>query len=258
MIEQLLDYFSESEINYETINKLRTLVFDLSIRGKLTAQDPEDETANVLLKQIAEVKAGLVNEKKIKIPKLRPIETEEMPFEPPAGWSFERLGNFADTSWGDTSLTKSSFINTGYTAYSAAGPDGKIGHFDFDKPGVVISAIGARCGRTFLASGKWTAIKNTMTVIPFLEHEITASYLNIWASGSMSFPRRGGAQPFLSLGDVRHSIVPIPPLAEKYRIVVKVNQIMKLLADLEESSNTLHMLQSELIDSLIIESLEAI
>ena len=82
--------------------------------------------------------------------------------EIPKGWRVERLGKIADVGWGDTSKTKSSYVQSGFCAFSAAGPDGFLPYFDFDRRGVVVSAIGANAGTTWLASGKWSCIKNTI------------------------------------------------------------------------------------------------
>ncbi len=41
------------------IQKLRGLILELAVRGKLVAQDPNDEPASELLKKIAEERARL-------------------------------------------------------------------------------------------------------------------------------------------------------------------------------------------------------
>jgi len=46
------------------IQKLRELILELAVRGRLVPQDPNDEPASVLLEKIAEEKAQLVKEGK--------------------------------------------------------------------------------------------------------------------------------------------------------------------------------------------------
>ena len=82
--------------------------------------------------------------------------------ESAAGWERRRLGDIADLSWGDTKTTKAAYATEGYAAYSASGLDGLLPWFDFDCEGIVLSAIGANCGKVFFASGKWSCIKNTI------------------------------------------------------------------------------------------------
>ena len=74
------------------IARLRELVLELAVRGKLVPQDPNDEPASVLLERIAAEKARLVKEGKIPKPKpLPPVGEEEVPFGVPEGWVWCRL-----------------------------------------------------------------------------------------------------------------------------------------------------------------------
>ncbi|ABA59471.1 Restriction modification system DNA specificity domain [Nitrosococcus oceani ATCC 19707] len=75
------------------IAKLRELILTLAMQGKLVPQDPNDPPASELLKEIEAEKRRLVEEKKIKKPKLLPpIKLEEVPYELPEGWEWVRLG----------------------------------------------------------------------------------------------------------------------------------------------------------------------
>lgn len=120
----------------------------------------------------------------------------------PEGWKLSSLGQLADIQWGDTSTTKSSYTPDGYLAFSASGPDGFMDHYDFDRIGVVLSAIGANCGRTWLTRGQWSCIKNTMRFWS-KENTISTEYLYLATLGSENWPKRGAAQLFVSLGDAR-------------------------------------------------------
>lgn len=84
---------SSGKIDLYGIKKLRELILELAVRGKLVPQDPNDEPASVLLERIATEKAELVKLGKIKKPKPLPeISEEEKPFELPVGWEWVRLG----------------------------------------------------------------------------------------------------------------------------------------------------------------------
>ncbi|WP_340120801.1 hypothetical protein [Methylobacter svalbardensis] len=68
------------------IKKLRELILELAVRGKLVPQDANDEPAGELLKRIQAEKVKLIAEGKIKKAKpLSPITEEEQPFELPQG-----------------------------------------------------------------------------------------------------------------------------------------------------------------------------
>ena len=62
----------QRKLNLTGVKKLRELILELAVRGKLVPQDPNDEPASVLLERIAEEKAQLIAEKKIKKQKALP------------------------------------------------------------------------------------------------------------------------------------------------------------------------------------------
>lgn len=76
--------------------KLRQKILDLAIHGKLVPQDPNDESASVLLQRIRTEKERLIKEGKIKRNR-KSVKTsdtphyEQMPFELPQGWVWCRL-----------------------------------------------------------------------------------------------------------------------------------------------------------------------
>jgi type I restriction enzyme S subunit len=85
------------------IKKLRELILELAVRGKLVPQASREarnsanyEPASVLLDRIATEKAQLVEEGKLKKPKPLPeISYEEKPFELPNGWEWSRLNDIS-------------------------------------------------------------------------------------------------------------------------------------------------------------------
>ncbi|EDS6438553.1 restriction endonuclease subunit S [Salmonella enterica subsp. VII serovar 1,40:g,z51:--] len=94
---------SSGKIDLYGIKKLRELILELAVRGKLVPQDPNDEPASELLKRIAAEKAELVKQGKIKKQKPLPeISEEEKPFELPVGWEWVRLGDFTNIIRGIT------------------------------------------------------------------------------------------------------------------------------------------------------------
>jgi len=80
------------KIELSGIKKLRELILELAVRGKLVPQDASDEPASVLLERIAKEKSQLIADKKIKKPKvLPPITDEDKAFELPNGWEWCHL-----------------------------------------------------------------------------------------------------------------------------------------------------------------------
>ena len=151
-------------------------------------------------------------------------------------WDVKLLGEVCDVEWGNTSLTKKAFVENGkYLAVSAAGMDGRIDHSEHAAMIPVISAIGANCGRMFLPEEPFTAVKNTMTVTPHLGLDSRFVFFGL---SSIELPRRGAAQPFLALGDIRKIPFQIPHLEEQERVVRELDSLDDMKRGLETKYQT--------------------
>ena len=135
-----------------------------------------------------------------------------------SAWTTAQLSELVDIGWGDLQVTKNSYVQTGYLAYSATGADGFLPYFDYDSEGIVISAIGANCGKIFRANGKWSCIKNTMRILP-KNPSVLIDYLFHYLSDSSIFPKRGSGQPFIGQQDAREIEISFPPIAEQKKII---------------------------------------
>lgn len=150
-------------------------------------------------------------------------------------WQEKTLGEICTVDWGNTSLTKSAYVEGGrFLAVSAAGCDGRIGHKEHEKNTPVLSAIGAQCGRMFFPEEDFTAIKNTITLTP-INGTCTGSFLYQLLT-HVELPKRGAAQPFISKGDIQAFRVRIPLLAEQQRIVAKLEVAFAGLAKAKENA----------------------
>lgn len=147
-----------------------------------------------------------------------------------------KVKEFFDVQWGDTNKTKASYVPEGYLAYSASGPDGFLDSYDYDREGVVLSAIGANCGVTYFAEGKWSCIKNTIRILP-KEGLSDAAYFYYLSKTPNFWPKRGSAQPFISQTDIRELEVQLPTL-ESQRVIGRVLRQLdgKITANSEISS----------------------
>ena len=137
-----------------------------------------------------------------------------------------RLGDYTDLTWGDTNTTKNSYVVDGYLAFSAGGPDGKLDHYDYDREGIVLSAIGADCGKTWFAEGKWSCIKNTIRFWS-TSNDLDNFFLFLATKDKDFWPRKGGAQPFIPQGDARNCVIPLPPLTLQHSYIAFAKQADK-------------------------------
>ena len=90
----LFDHFDKLAEAPGGVKKLRDLILQLAVQGKLVPQDPNEEPATVLLEMIQAEKERLVKEGKIKKQKpLDPIKDSEIPFEVPEGWVWAKVND---------------------------------------------------------------------------------------------------------------------------------------------------------------------
>ena len=129
----------------------------------------------------------------------------------PNGWRHNQLGKVCDICGGGRlGLTKEKhYRSSGVVAFSAAGPDGFVEQTEFQgQAGVVLSAIGANCGRCFFTSGDWTTLANVQAIIP--RSEVDAKYLFYFVNRDGYWERSGSAQPFIKPSTIRSSWIVYP------------------------------------------------
>ncbi|HGB3822069.1 TPA: restriction endonuclease subunit S, partial [Salmonella enterica subsp. enterica serovar Aberdeen] len=100
---RISEHFDTLFTTEPSIEALKQTILQLAVMGKLVPQDPNDEPASELLKRIAQEKAQLVKDGKIKKQKpLPPISDEEKPFELPDGWEWCLFEDVVDIQSGIT------------------------------------------------------------------------------------------------------------------------------------------------------------
>ncbi|XEH50427.1 restriction endonuclease subunit S [Edwardsiella tarda] len=264
---------SNSKLELTGIKKLRELILELAVRGKLVPQDPSDEPASVLLERIAAEKARLVKEKKIKKSKALPeIGEEEKPFELPAGWEWAKLGVCsADIHYGYTASANHDLSDYKLLRIT----DIQNNTVDWEKvPGCEISSEQAQgyllsdgdilIARTGGTIGKSYLVENIDV------HSVFASYLirvrrldSIYAPyvktflGANIYWRQlemvsmGTGQPNVNGNSLKNLNIPLPPLAEQHRIVAKVDELMALCDQLEQRSESQLVAHQTLVETLL-------
>jgi type I restriction enzyme S subunit len=115
-----------------------------------------------------------------------------------------------------------------FAAYSASGQDVWHSEAEHEGDAIIISAVGARCGKCFTANGRWSAIANTHIVWPDLER-VDLKFLWYQLNNERFWIRSGSAQPFVAVRKTFEKEVPLPPLPEQRRIVAEIEaQFTKL------------------------------
>lgn len=235
------------------------------MQGKLVLQDPKDEPASVLLEKIKAEKEQMIKEKKIKKEKpLPPISEDEIPFEIPENWAWCRLGEVIyDTEggkspncqnipaqgdqWGvikTTAVQEMTFleeenkvlpdnfvvnpkhlIEAGDVLITRAGPKNRVG---------IVCCV-EDITRKLILSDKTIRILHNKTI---LNSKYVALALNsplIKPIIELKMTGMADSQVNISQDNMKGFTIPFPPFLEQQRIVTKLNDLMKMCNDLEES-----------------------
>jgi type I restriction enzyme, S subunit len=97
-----------------------------------------------------------------------------------------------------------------YPAFSASGQDVWSENFDYDGEAIIVSAVGAQCGKTFLAQGKWAAIANTVGLKISCNNNLRYFW---YLTNTHQFWEKGGAaQPYVKIPDTLRKRLKIPDL----------------------------------------------
>jgi type I restriction enzyme S subunit len=118
---------------------------------------------------------------------------------------------------GRLGLSGNDFVPEGVPAYGAGGVNGYLPIAEFDEPAVVLSSIGARCGKCFYANGEWTSLANTQLIFPDPD-QADCKFLWFQLNDERRWHRSGTGQPFIKPADVKTHRVFLPPLPEQRRI----------------------------------------
>ena len=259
------------------IRKLRELILELAVRGKLVPQDAADEPASELLKRIQVEKAKQIAEGAVRKGQPLPsISEQEKSFHLPVGWGWVRLGQIGDWGAGATPLRSVSSYYGGETPWFKSGEltadfidtsEETITELALrdcslrlNQPGdVLIAMYGATIGKTAILKVPGTTNQAVCACTPntgifnrYLLTLLKATKSNFIGQGA------GGAQPNISREKIILTVVAMPPTVEQHRIVEKVDELMALCDQLEnQHSNAAEAhekLVSQLLGTLLIPS----
>ncbi len=265
---------SNGKVELTGIKKLRELILELAVHGKLVEQYPSDTPADQLLERIAERRKELIAAKKIKNSKpLSPVAPDETPSELPAGWAWTRLGSIAEINprnAGEDTL-EASFIPMPLVTTSYHGEHGdeprnwgeiKKGYTHFANGDVGLAKI-TPC----FENSKAAVFRNLrngigagtteLHVARPLSSAINPYFLLLFLK-SPRFLTEGERVMTGSAGQKRvpkdyfsETPLPLPPTEEQHRIVQKVDELMALCDRLEQQSSDQLEAHETLVDTLL-------
>jgi type I restriction enzyme S subunit len=260
---------SNGKIELAGIKKLRELILELAIRGKLVEQCASEEPARLLLERIKSEKHRLVVEGEIKKPRKLPSLSEmKPPFSPPERWEWAQLEDIG-RDWGQKTPDES------FSYIDVASIDNARGVTT--EPSIVSANDAPSRARKKVQPGTliYSTVRPYLQNIAVVENEISPEPIASTAFAILhplaNMPARfflhylrsttfvryvesvqtGIAYPAINDKQFFSGVVPIPPVEEQHRIVQKVDELMALCDRLEQQTSDQLEAHETLVDTLL-------
>jgi type I restriction enzyme S subunit len=235
------------------VAKMRELVLELAVQGKLVEQKPADEDAAQLLTAISRERDARAAKRRT-LEERAPGNGEAHPFEIPSSWTWTQLGNIAlqiqygYTASADPSATEIRMLritdiqNNRVDWPSVPGcqiEQGEAEKYLLSPNDILIARTGGTIGKSFIvpdAPVKSVFASYLIRVTP--PRSLAAQYVKIFLESPLYWMQlramsAGTGQPNVNGQALGQLELPLPPLAEQKRIVEKVDELMALCDRLE-------------------------
>ena len=259
----------------DQIKQLRQTILNLAVRGKLVPQDATDEPANELI-VLTDIEISEFS-KKHRITRNHPAPIEETPFTVPPSWCWSRIceifnvitdGDHQSPPRADEGVAFLTIGNISAGSIDFAGcrlvPETyfrSLPPYRVPSRGdILYTVVGATYGRPVVVDTNRAFCVQRHIAILKPSAAMSTRYLFYLLASSLIYDQAsqsatGAAQPTIALKPLRNFLAPIPPLNEQHRIVAKVDELMALCDQLEDSLATGESTRSRLLDALLHEAL---
>ena len=251
----LIDEYGKEEDELITLcqkfpEEMKKSVLQSAMQGKLTKQLETDSSVDELLKKIADEKAKLIEEGKIKKEKpLAEITEEEIPFDIPENWRWERWGNLSNSiqygynasaiSSGFAKMVRISDIQGNKILWDSV-PYCEISESEYEKyklnnTDILFARTGGTVGKSVLVSGLTErSVYAGYLIRSHYNHNLNPQYLKYFMEcplywNQLTQGTTKGCQPNCNGQTLSQMIVPLPPIEEQQRIVEKLNSILPII-----------------------------
>ena len=230
--------------------EMKKSVLQAAMQGKLTEQLENDSSVDELLKKIADEKEKLIEEGKIKKEKpLKEITEDEIPFEIPDNWRWERWGNLSNSiqygynasaiSYGFAKMVRISDIQDNKILWDSV-PYCEITESEYEKyklnnTDILFARTGGTVGKSVLVSGLTErSVYAGYLIRSHYNHNLNPQYLKYFMEcplywNQLTQGTTKGCQPNCNGQTLSQMIVPLPPIEEQQRIVEKLNTILPII-----------------------------
>lgn len=246
------------------IKKLRELILELAVRGKLVPQDPEDLSARTGLDASRTERARAMLEGKIK--KEKPaieVADSEQPFELPDGWAWCRIvdtGNYIN----GLAFKPSDWSSVGRPIIRIQNLSGRNAEFNRTErevdasvvvdPGDILVSWSATLDAFIWRGEQGVLNQHIFRVTP--SNIVSAQYLYWllkWAIKVLadSDHAHGLVMAHINRGPFLAQPIGLPPLTEQNKIVVKIDELMALCDRLEARQTDADSAHAQLVQALL-------
>lgn len=273
----LQKHFSELHSVKENVTELRKAILQLAVMGKLVRQDPKDQPASELLKEIEDEKKRLVKEGKIKAPKLLPeIKPKDVPYPVPKGWEWVRLGAISNgITSGSTPSANEFNEKEGVPFLKVYNIRNQKIDFEYKQqyvsesycltklkrsclyPGdVIMNIVGPPLGKVAIIPSDFKMYNCNQAIVFFRSYISECNnfiYLFLLAGEFLNRIELIGTagQDNISVSKSNLIEFPLPPLAEQKRIVAKIDDLMTLCDKLEQGIDEATKKQSAVLEAVV-------
>lgn len=249
---------------------LKNSILQLAMQGQLVPQDPNDEPASVLLRNLKDYnnKSVIYNENNHyyeKIGKKKPIcIDEEIPFDIPDSWELCRLDNICKLN-GGFAFKSTEFTNSGIRIIRISDFDengfknDKIVYYEnnnnldkyvLEDDDIIMAMTGGTVGKTFHVKGltQKMYVNQRVADIKVIEGIATDYIYSILQSAFIKgiiHKNKNSTNDNISMKTIKSFIIPIPPINEQYRIVIKIKELMGYINNYEDLKISWDILNSD-------------
>lgn len=246
------------------IARLRELILQFAISGRLVEQKDDDTCSSDLIEANKRRKRELIENKELKrIADPRPVQQKEFPWELPKTWSWVRLG--AVTNYGDAPKIEFKDVTSDTWVLElediekvsskllkkvfASERKFKSTKNGFPCGAVLYGKLRPYLDKVLIADTEGVC-STEISPISFYEN-INANYLRWYLKSPFFISYADGSTygmnlPRLGTDSAREALFPFPPLEEQSRIVTKVDELMALCDQLEAQQQERRTLQNQM------------
>ncbi|MDP2492182.1 restriction endonuclease subunit S [Vibrio splendidus] len=229
------------------VKKLRELILELAVRGKLVPQDPNDEPASGLLLESLEEKEALLKQGLIKKSRSKKTIKEEHFYDYPASWGVSRLEDLIHVING-RAYKKTEMLSEGtpilrvgnlFTSNDWYYSDLQLEADKYIDNGDLIYAWSASFGPFIWDGGKVIYHYHIWKMDIFRETSLDKEFSKLFLqaiSERIKASGNGIAMIHMTKERMEKVMHPLPPINEQHRIVAKVDELMTLCDQLEQQT----------------------